>query len=62
MNNLNSEALAMIGPNFEEDFALNITNTDAEAKSISLAISTFISTVWVGSVTLASWASVTTSK
>lgn len=61
MDNLNSDALAMIGPDFEEGFSQG-AGVDGDAKSASLVVSTFVSTVWVGSLSLASWASATTSK
>lgn len=62
MNNFNPDALAMIGPDFEESFSQGETKIDIEPRTVSAVVSTYVSTVFIGSLSLASWASATTSK
>ena len=49
MNNFNPDALAMIGPDFEESFSQGETKVDIEPRTVSAVVSTYVSTVW-GSV------------
>ena len=48
MNNFNPDALAMIGPDFEESFSQGETKVDIEPRTVSAVVSTYVSTVFMG--------------